>query len=142
MNDLNYIINCIICSNQMHNPITIQCGHSFCRACTIKWKFKYHHEHCPICRQKINKRVPNVNINLKQLIDYVLLLDSKKNSKVFIQKSNFNFKQPKLMTRLESILKKRTSPQLHLFNFFMHPCRVWFTLTCLFLVLLFKVIRG
>ena len=139
MNDnLSYLINCIICSNQMNNPITIQCGHSFCRECTIKWKFKYHHEHCPICRQKINKKVPNVNINLKQLINYVL--SSNKTSKVTIQ--NNKIKQSLLMKRFKSLLKNRISSDLNFFNFLIHPCRVSFTLACIFLVLIFRLFKG
>ncbi len=71
MNDLKYVLNCQICSNLMLDPVTIQCGHSFCRDCTIRWFFKYNKSNCPLCRQKAKQEIPQVNINLKQLIHYV-----------------------------------------------------------------------
>jgi len=72
MNELEIALNCLVCSNQMCDPVTISCGHSFCRECTIKWCFQYKHYNCPVCRNKIDmEHLPNINVSLKALIDLV-----------------------------------------------------------------------
>jgi hypothetical protein len=69
--DIDLIVNCVICSNLMQEPTTMQCGHSFCRACTIKWCIVYKHYNCPTCRQKLDRVLPKVNITLQTLIEYL-----------------------------------------------------------------------
>ncbi len=71
MYDLKYVLNCQICTCLMSDPTTLQCGHSFCRDCTIRWFFKYNKSNCPVCRQENKQEIPQVNVNLKQLIHYV-----------------------------------------------------------------------
>ncbi len=72
MNELEIALNCLVCSNQMCDPVTISCGHSFCRECTIKWCFHYKHYNCPVCRNKINmEHLPSTNVSLKALIDLI-----------------------------------------------------------------------
>lgn len=71
MNELDSIINCSICSNEMCDPTTMHCGHSFCRSCTIKWCLKYKHYNCPTCRKAMDKTLPNVNVTLKTLIYFL-----------------------------------------------------------------------
>jgi hypothetical protein len=68
MNDLESLVTCPICSNTMCEPTTMQCGHSFCRSCTIKWCFEYKHYNCPVCRKELDKSLPNVNVSLKSII--------------------------------------------------------------------------
>jgi len=68
MNDLESLVTCPICSNTMCDPTTMQCGHSFCRSCTIKWCFEYKHYNCPVCRKELDKSLPNVNVSLKSII--------------------------------------------------------------------------
>ena len=72
MNDLEFMVNCAICSNEMCEPTTMSCGHSFCRLCTVKWCFHYRHYNCPVCRRPLSeKTLPNVNLTLKYLIAVV-----------------------------------------------------------------------
>lgn len=71
--NLESILNCVICSEYMSEPTTMKCGHSFCRQCILKWFCQYKHSYCPVCRQKVSKHMPYVNISLKQLIETVNL---------------------------------------------------------------------
>lgn len=68
MNDLESLVTCPICSNTMREPTTMQCGHSFCRSCTIKWCFEYRHYNCPVCREVLDKSLPNINVSLNSII--------------------------------------------------------------------------
>jgi hypothetical protein len=69
--DLELVVNCLICSNIMQEPVTMHCGHSFCRACTLKWCIHYKHLNCPVCRKKLDRQLPNVNVTLKLLIEHL-----------------------------------------------------------------------
>lgn len=72
MTDLDYMVNCAICSNELCEPTTMSCGHSFCRVCTINWCFVYKNYNCPTCRCALaEKSLPNVNLTLKYLIALV-----------------------------------------------------------------------
>ena len=72
MTDLDYMVNCAICSNELSEPTTMSCGHSFCRVCTINWCFVYKNYNCPTCRCALaDKSLPNVNLTLKYLIALV-----------------------------------------------------------------------
>ena len=76
---LKELLNCSICSiDMMLEPITVQCGHSFCRLCINKWFTQYKQNKCPMCRQKLDKQLPNVNISLKMLIEHVKTSDEKR----------------------------------------------------------------
>ena len=67
--DLERIATCVICVNLMQEPTTMQCGHSFCRLCTIKWCVEYRHLSCPVCRHRLDRVLPSVNVTLKSLIE-------------------------------------------------------------------------
>lgn len=70
--DLEHLVNCAICSNELCEPTTMSCGHSFCRVCTINWCFVYKNYNCPICRCPLaDKTLPSVNLTLKYLIALV-----------------------------------------------------------------------
>lgn len=75
MNELDLVFNCLICSNTMCEPTTMHCGHSFCRSCTIKWCFQYRHYNCPVCRKKLDKSLPSINLSLKAAIDLMTKQD-------------------------------------------------------------------
>lgn len=75
MNELDLVFNCLICSNTMCEPTTMHCGHSFCRSCSIKWCFQYRHYNCPVCRKKLDKSLPSINLSLKAAIDLMTKQD-------------------------------------------------------------------
>jgi len=41
---------CSICSSLFSDPVTLRCGHTFCKRCLEVWL--HEHPHCPVCRQK------------------------------------------------------------------------------------------
>ncbi|GFU46444.1 hypothetical protein TNCV_1280892 [Trichonephila clavipes] len=42
---------CIICAEIIDEPMVLNCSHSMCKYCLLKWKKKQNR--CPICREKI-----------------------------------------------------------------------------------------
>lgn len=32
----NVVFDCLVCKNMIHDPVTIPCGHTFCRTCLVK----------------------------------------------------------------------------------------------------------
>lgn len=102
MNELDLILNCLICSNEMCEPTTLHCGHSFCRTCTKQWCFKYKHYNCPVCRQKSDRTLPSVNLTLKNVISIL------KNNSQQTVKSTRN-SRPKRLFDHDNLLRKVTS---------------------------------
>ena len=66
-------LDCLICFGMLREPITMRCGHSFCRECSIKWHVTYRKTSCPVCRKILDKELPSVNITLKAVIENVRL---------------------------------------------------------------------
>lgn len=46
---------CSICSDLLCNTVTLNCKHSFCKACLSEWKEKK--KECPVCRTRIRSEV-------------------------------------------------------------------------------------
>ncbi|XP_036616496.1 tripartite motif-containing protein 43-like [Trichosurus vulpecula] len=64
-------ITCSICRSYFFQPVTICCGHSFCRSCLSQiWRLGTTAFSCPECRQvSPGKELPGVNGILAQLTD-------------------------------------------------------------------------
>uniref|UniRef100_A0A8D2DPV9 Tripartite motif-containing protein 64-like n=1 Tax=Sciurus vulgaris TaxID=55149 RepID=A0A8D2DPV9_SCIVU len=61
-------LTCSICMNYFLNPVTIDCGHSFCRPCLwLCWDEAQTPRCCPECREITDKADFNTNIILKKL---------------------------------------------------------------------------
>lgn len=60
---------CSICMDLFENPVTLGCGHTFCRQC-LHCNFKYNDRVCPLCKQP-QHNTPGVNIIIKNLIQQV-----------------------------------------------------------------------
>ncbi|XP_035294375.1 tripartite motif-containing protein 43-like [Cricetulus griseus] len=60
---------CFICSSYFTDPVTINCGHSFCRACLhLSWEDIKVLVHCPICWEPSQQKDLRTNIVLKKLV--------------------------------------------------------------------------
>lgn len=66
---------CSICMDVFHNPVTTDCGHTFCMRC-LHCNFKYNDRVCPLCKQPQHKN-PGVNITLNTLIQQVTMPPSR-----------------------------------------------------------------
>uniref|UniRef100_A0A8D2DU24 Tripartite motif-containing protein 64-like n=1 Tax=Sciurus vulgaris TaxID=55149 RepID=A0A8D2DU24_SCIVU len=61
-------LTCSICMNYFLDPVTIDCGHSFCRPCLwLCWDEAQTPRCCPECREITDKAVFSTNIVLKKL---------------------------------------------------------------------------
>ncbi|XP_068944352.1 probable E3 ubiquitin-protein ligase TRIML1 [Petaurus breviceps papuanus] len=71
-------ITCGICRSYFSEPVTISCGHSFCRTClSWSWRLGATPSSCPECRQVAQTtEIPGVNGRLAELTDLVKQLCS------------------------------------------------------------------
>ncbi|KAK7798885.1 hypothetical protein U0070_020370, partial [Myodes glareolus] len=62
-------LTCFICMSYLTDPVTISCGHSFCRACLqLSWEDSLFLGHCPMCREPSQQKNFRTNIVLKKLV--------------------------------------------------------------------------
>nr|KAF6343821.1 hypothetical protein mPipKuh1_018038 [Pipistrellus kuhlii] len=60
---------CSICRNCFVDPITINCGHSFCRPCfNLNWLNRSVLAHCSECQEAIQEEDFKTNVTLKQIV--------------------------------------------------------------------------
>jgi hypothetical protein len=95
----NENLTCTICCYILDEPITLSCGHSFCRKCAFNWYITYKRTTCPICRQKIDNKIPKVNVILKAICDS--LKDQ--------ERINFNLKNEQNMMNARVIPNGKTT---------------------------------
>ncbi|XP_058518289.1 tripartite motif-containing protein 64-like [Ochotona princeps] len=61
-------VTCSICCQYFLDPVTMDCGHSFCRPCIyLSWEEGSSPHCCPECRQKSEKTNLKTNIRLQKL---------------------------------------------------------------------------
>ncbi|KAM8980923.1 tripartite motif-containing protein 43-like [Sarcophilus harrisii] len=79
LKELQSEITCSICRGYFCEPVTIRCGHSFCRAClSSSWRNGAPAFSCPECRQDSQDReIPLVNRCLAELSELGKELSSK-----------------------------------------------------------------
>ncbi|KAL1791733.1 tripartite motif-containing protein 43-like, partial [Sigmodon hispidus] len=62
-------LKCFICLSTLTDPVTISCGHSFCRACLHLSREDFQLPiHCPMCREPSQQKDFRTNIVLKKLV--------------------------------------------------------------------------
>lgn len=66
LRNLQKSITCSICIDYFSNPITVLCGHSFCKGCIDQALLQK--SLCPVCSAKIRKRTIEPNDSLQPLI--------------------------------------------------------------------------
>ncbi|XP_062300815.1 E3 ubiquitin-protein ligase TRIM39-like [Scomber scombrus] len=59
-------LTCSICMDVFVDPVTTDCGHSFCNKC-LNIHFSYNDKMCPLCKKYLNK-APGVNIVLRNIV--------------------------------------------------------------------------
>ncbi len=63
-------MSCVVCSEVLVDPCSLQCGHSFCLLCLANlWKSKGRAPpsrlQCPVCRESWGSSYPGINIQLR-----------------------------------------------------------------------------
>lgn len=53
---------CFLCRDVFTSPVTIPCGHSFCKACLGRYWSKHQSTNCPQCRRVFSTR-PDLSVN-------------------------------------------------------------------------------
>ncbi|KAI4529780.1 hypothetical protein MG293_019636 [Ovis ammon polii] len=65
-------LTCLVCLNFLLDPVTIGCGHSFCRSCLcLFWEQAKAPASCPVCRQRSEQTNLKTNFLLKTLVSTV-----------------------------------------------------------------------
>ncbi|XP_066243131.1 tripartite motif-containing protein 75-like [Saccopteryx leptura] len=68
-------VNCPICLDDLRDPVTIECGHNFCRSCIQRsWADLRGRFPCPVCRHPCQERHLRSNTQLERMIDIAKLL--------------------------------------------------------------------
>ncbi|XP_055974814.1 tripartite motif-containing protein 75-like [Sorex fumeus] len=74
---------CRICLEYINDPVTIDCGHSFCDSCIrMSWKDLKDTFPCPVCRQSRQEMRVSANAQLGRLVDLAMLLHSSGSSEM------------------------------------------------------------
>ncbi|XP_042524611.1 tripartite motif-containing protein 43B-like [Dipodomys spectabilis] len=62
-------LRCAICINTFIEPVTLECGHSFCRPCLcLSWEETQIPARCPVCRGPCQQRDLKTNVVLRSLV--------------------------------------------------------------------------
>ncbi|XP_038173564.1 tripartite motif-containing protein 43B-like [Arvicola amphibius] len=62
-------LTCFICLSYLTDPVTVSCGHSFCRACLcLSWEDSQLPVQCPMCREPSQQKDFRTNIVMKKLV--------------------------------------------------------------------------
>ncbi|XP_029462723.1 RING finger protein 112 isoform X2 [Rhinatrema bivittatum] len=70
LESLSEEITCCICLEVFQEPVSIQCGHNFCRDCLMEhWSSGGHQ--CPECRQICQRTLMPTDFRLKSLVDKI-----------------------------------------------------------------------
>ncbi|XP_037696434.1 tripartite motif-containing protein 43-like isoform X2 [Choloepus didactylus] len=65
-------LTCSICLTYLTDPVTIDCGHSFCRPClNLSWEAAQTTAKCPTCRETSQCRDFKTNILVKNLVFHI-----------------------------------------------------------------------
>ncbi|KAM5307287.1 tripartite motif-containing protein 75-like [Glossophaga mutica] len=63
-------VNCPICLDDLKDPVTIECGHNFCRFCLQQsWADLRGRLPCPVCHRLCQRRHLGSNTQLERMID-------------------------------------------------------------------------
>ena len=70
--DLENLFECGIHLGELENPVTLNCGHSFCQKCLEQWRdaaVTLNTYRCPACNANYRKiNIPKINVYLRDLL--------------------------------------------------------------------------
>ncbi|XP_037353653.1 tripartite motif-containing protein 75-like [Talpa occidentalis] len=70
-------VYCPVCLGFLTDPVTIPCGHNFCRSCIQQsWKDLLDRFPCPVCRYPQQERHFSANLQLARMIDLAKMVHS------------------------------------------------------------------
>uniref|UniRef100_A0A452HT20 Zinc finger protein RFP-like n=1 Tax=Gopherus agassizii TaxID=38772 RepID=A0A452HT20_9SAUR len=76
MGSLQYEATCPICLGDFKDPVIIDCGHNFCRACIVQcWEGSGTAASCPQCRETVQQRNLRPNRQLANVLKIVKQLN-------------------------------------------------------------------
>uniref|UniRef100_G1KK30 Zinc finger protein RFP-like n=1 Tax=Anolis carolinensis TaxID=28377 RepID=G1KK30_ANOCA len=83
LQDLCEEATCLICLDYLKDPVSLECGHNFCRAClTQTWKKSGNIEtSCSHCREPVSEKNLRTNQQLANLVEKVKILSSQGSKK-------------------------------------------------------------
>ncbi|XP_062328822.1 E3 ubiquitin-protein ligase TRIM35-like [Osmerus eperlanus] len=65
-------LTCPVCHDIFSNPVLLQCGHSFCKACMQEYWTHRESRECPVCKKRSSRPEPPCNLALKNLCESFL----------------------------------------------------------------------
>nr|XP_056719839.1 RING finger protein 112 [Euleptes europaea] len=73
IHDLQQDIICSICLDTFNDPVSIDCGHNFCRDCiSDHWSKRSSHGcHCPECRHSCSRERMKIDTRLRNLVEKI-----------------------------------------------------------------------
>ncbi|XP_069506493.1 E3 ubiquitin-protein ligase TRIM39-like isoform X2 [Ambystoma mexicanum] len=87
--DLQSEVSCPVCLEYFTDPVTIECGHSYCRACiTLSWDRGGGALVCPQCRKECTKTDLAKNLHLANLVEIVQRLPSQRGVQDMCERHN------------------------------------------------------
>ncbi|EMP28900.1 Tripartite motif-containing protein 39 [Chelonia mydas] len=74
--------SCSICLDYLSDPVTIDCGHNFCRGCISRcWEELEGHFPCPVCRRRFHLRCFRTNRQLGNVAEIARQLRAKRSQR-------------------------------------------------------------
>ncbi|XP_009884771.1 PREDICTED: E3 ubiquitin-protein ligase TRIM39-like [Charadrius vociferus] len=72
-------VSCSICLDIFQDPVSIHCGHSFCRACIVQsWEGLTTNFSCPHCRETATQRILRPNWGLASILEIAKSLNQQR----------------------------------------------------------------
>ncbi|KAM7140957.1 tripartite motif-containing protein 75-like [Molossus nigricans] len=112
-------VNCPICLDDLRDPVTIECGHNFCRPCIQQsWADLQDRFPCPVCRHPCQDRHLRSNTQLGRMVDIAKLLQITRSKKKRQQERRLCEKHSQVLTLfceedLEVLCPLCTEPPAH-----------------------------
>ncbi|XP_069499160.1 E3 ubiquitin-protein ligase TRIM39-like [Ambystoma mexicanum] len=72
-------VTCLICCEYFKDPVTIACGHTFCKSCIhLSWRQLNEDYLCPLCRAKSENKTLQPNSQVGNIATFVQKMNTKK----------------------------------------------------------------